>query len=324
MLGRLTEVVLSGKVGARGFHSFAPSLAVSKSQKKLDSIEKKKQNLARQAAQNAQKERVDPVLGRPGNAFIHRIRMEIEEPSVLSKGYQYHEVEKLLYGAKEARLLKLESTIGKDDEAIEKVKKEEGEKKEIVMRILSMRNASNDEKEKKLVEFAVKEFQRFDGDTGSPEVQAATMTIEIYNLMRHIKEHPQDLLHIRRVRMLTQKRQKILRYLKRNNPQRYFWCIEKLGLTDENVFMEFNFDRKYAEEFNVWPGRRMVKITKQQNEERRKQRRNAKIALRKAMSEGKLAEMKEEKKEEREEVIESKENKEAAEKPTEAAEKPKD
>lgn len=90
--------------------------------------------------------------------------------------------------------------------------------------------------------------------------------------------------------MLTQKRQKILRYLKRDDPKRYFWCIEKLGLTDDNVFMEFNFDKKYSEEFNVWPGRRLVKVTKQANEERRKQRRAAKIALRKAISQGKLNE----------------------------------
>ncbi|QPG76855.1 hypothetical protein FOA43_004249 [Brettanomyces nanus] len=268
----------------RSFHTVKPLLLRNRAEKKLASIDKKKQNLAFQSSRNAHQEKVDPVLGRPNNPFIHRIQMEIDEPSVLAKNFQYHEVEKLLYGAKEARLLKVDSSLGHDEEMIEKVKAEEAEKKEIVMRILSMRNAANEEKEKRSIALAVKEFERFEGDTGSSEVQAAVMTIEIYNFMRHIKQHPQDLIHIRRVRMLTQKRQKILRYLKRDDAKRYFWCIEKLGLTDENVHMEFNLDNKYADEFEVWPGRRMVKVTKQENEERRKQRRAAKVALRKAMT----------------------------------------
>ncbi|VEU19513.1 DEKNAAC100702 [Brettanomyces naardenensis] len=286
MLSGLRKVSLRPATTIRLFHSYQPALVSSKAQRKLASIEKKKKNLAIQTSKNAQKEKVDPVLGRADNPFVRRIQMEIEEPSVLAKGFEYHEVEKLLYGAKDARLLKMESSLGHDEEMIEKVKSEEAEKKEIVMRILSMRNAPNEEKEKKLIELGRKEFQRFDGDTGSSEVQAAVMTVEIYNLMRQIKQHPQDLLHIRRVRMLTQKRQRILRYLKRDDPERYFWCIEKLGVTDENVHVEFNFDRKYSEEFEVWPGRVLVKVTKQENEERRKQRRAAKVALRKAMSQG--------------------------------------
>jgi len=296
MFRNVANINVVRNIGARLIHTSikvqetAGYGILSKSQKKLLSIEKKKHNLASQAAKNAQKEKVDPILGRPKNSFIHRLQMEVEEPSVLSHGYDFYEVEKLLYGAKEARILKIETKFGKDNEMLQKTQAEEVEKREIVMRILSMRNASNSEKEKKLTEMAVKEFQRFDGDTGSSEVQAAVMTIQIYNMMNHIKQHPQDVVIVRRVRMLTQKRQKILRYLKRDDPKRYFWCIEKLGLTDDNVFMEFNFDKKYSEEFNVWPGRRLVKVTKQANEERRKQRRAAKIALRKAISQGKLNE----------------------------------
>lgn len=294
MFNAVTKLSVARGFGARLIHTSLKAQAtvagrtLSKSRKKLLSIEKKKHNKASQAAKEAQMEKVDPVLGRPNNPFIHRLRMEVEEPSVLSNGYDFYEVEKLLYGAKDARLLKTETKFGKDNEMMKKVESEEVEKREIVMRILSMKNAPNPEKEKKMTEMAVKEFQRFDGDTGSSEVQAAVMTIQIYNMMNHVKQHPQDVFIVRRVRMLTQKRQKILRYLKRDDPKRYFWCIEKLGLTDHNVFMEFNFDKKYSEEFNVWPGRRLVKITKQANEERRKQRRAAKIALRRAVSEGKL------------------------------------
>ncbi|GME82758.1 unnamed protein product [[Candida] boidinii] len=85
--------------------------------------------------------------------------------------------------------------------------------------------------------------------------------------------------------MTVQKRQKLLRYLKRDNPQRYFWAIEKLGLTDENVHQEFNMDKKYLEEFQVWPGRKLVKISKKESESRKKERRSQKQALRRAIRE---------------------------------------
>lgn len=104
--------------------------------------------------------------------------------------------------------------------------------------------------------------------------------------MEHIKQNPQDLLHIRKVRMLTQKRQRILRYLKRDQPQRYFWTIEKLGLTDENVHMEFNMDRKYMDQFEIWPGRQLVKLNKKENEELKRKRRMERHALKKLLSQG--------------------------------------
>lgn len=264
-------------------------------EQKLAVGQRRKKNLALQAALQKSGEQVDPVLGRPNNPFMHRITMETEEPNTLIGGYKYHEVEKLLYGAKEAREVKLVAKVGQDQELLDKVAEQEAEKKEIVMRILSMRNAENTEKEKVMTALAMEEFSRFEGDTGSPEVQAAVMTVHIYNYMRHIKANPQDHVHIRRVRMLTQKRQRILRYLKRDDPQRYFWCIEKLGLTDATVHMEFTFDRKYEDEFQVWPGRKMVKITKRENEERRRDRRIAKNALRRALTQGGLKSLEEEK-----------------------------
>lgn len=267
----------------RAFHATS-RINASKAEKKLKSTEKKKKNITFKNSLENKKEKVDPVLGKPNNAFIERLKIEISQPNILAKGYELNDVDKLLFGAKEIRLQKVKEQ-NLLSVAAETTEIEENEKREVVMRMLNLRNADNVERQKKLINLAVAEFQRFEGDTGSSEVQAATMTVEIFNLMDHIKRNPQDLLHIRKVRMLTQKRQRILRYLKRDQPEKYFWTIEKLGLTDENVHMEFNMDRKYMDQFEIWPGRQLVKLNKRENEEFKKKRRMEKHALKKLMNE---------------------------------------
>ena len=76
----------------------------------------------------------------------------------------------------------------------------------------------------------VKEYQRGDGDTGSPEVQVALLTANIEQLRDHFESHKQD-HHSRRglIRMVNQRR-KLLDYLKRKNANRYAELISRLGL----------------------------------------------------------------------------------------------
>jgi small subunit ribosomal protein S15 len=76
----------------------------------------------------------------------------------------------------------------------------------------------------------VKDYQLVEGDTGSPEVQVALLTININKLQGHFGEHKKD-HHSRRglIRMVNQRR-KLLDYLKRKNSDRYSKLIERLGL----------------------------------------------------------------------------------------------
>ena len=76
----------------------------------------------------------------------------------------------------------------------------------------------------------VAEFQRAQGDTGSPEVQIALLTNRINDLTGHFKEHVKD-HHSRRglLRMVSQRR-KLPDYLKRTNADSYRALIERLGL----------------------------------------------------------------------------------------------
>ena len=76
----------------------------------------------------------------------------------------------------------------------------------------------------------VTDYQRAQGDTGSPEVQVALLTARINGLTGHFKEHAKD-HHSRRglLKMVSQRR-KLLDYLKRTNVDSYRGLIERLGL----------------------------------------------------------------------------------------------
>ena len=74
------------------------------------------------------------------------------------------------------------------------------------------------------------EYQRGEGDTGSPEVQVALLTTNINKLQSHFKGNIHD-HHSRRglIRMVNQRR-KLLDYLKRKDAERYVELIGRLGL----------------------------------------------------------------------------------------------
>lgn len=74
------------------------------------------------------------------------------------------------------------------------------------------------------------QYQRAQGDTGSPEVQVALLTERINMLAGHFKSHVKD-FHSRRglLRLVSQRRSQ-LDYLKRSNIETYRSLIERLGL----------------------------------------------------------------------------------------------
>lgn len=76
----------------------------------------------------------------------------------------------------------------------------------------------------------VKDYQRAQGDTGSPEVQVALLTARINGLTGHFKANAKD-HHSRRglLKMVSQRR-KLLDYLKGTDADAYRKLIERLGL----------------------------------------------------------------------------------------------
>lgn len=74
------------------------------------------------------------------------------------------------------------------------------------------------------------QFRTHDGDTGSPEVQIALLTRRIVDLTAHVKVYKHDFHSRRGILLMVGKRNRLLRYLSRNDRDRYQSLIKRLGL----------------------------------------------------------------------------------------------
>jgi small subunit ribosomal protein S15 len=73
-------------------------------------------------------------------------------------------------------------------------------------------------------------FGHHPGDTGSPEVQIALLTVRIEQLTEHLRVHRKD-FHCRRgLHKLVGRRRRLLRYLREVDPHRYTKTVEELGI----------------------------------------------------------------------------------------------
>lgn len=76
----------------------------------------------------------------------------------------------------------------------------------------------------------VSDFQRAQGDTGSPEVQIALLTARINGLTGHFKAHLKDHHSRRGLLKMVNQRRKLLDYLKRKNVDGYREMLSRLNL----------------------------------------------------------------------------------------------
>lgn len=212
---------------------------------------------------------VDPILGHPKNQFMHRIKAELAESTNLANGYQQQELEKLMYGAEKAAITK-NSISSNNSILFNSITEMESKKRSAVLTILNMNNSNEQDKKKLSVKLAREAFQREEGDTGSPEVQAAILTVKIHQLMDHIKRNFKDKVNIQRVRQMVQKRQSLLKYLKKDDPENYFYTIKKLGLTDDVIVREFNMSKQYMQDYNLWEDKVLVKLSDKEKEKLKK------------------------------------------------------
>ena len=83
-------------------------------------------------------------------------------------------------------------------------------------------------KEKKTA--IINEYARFEGDTGSPEVQIAVLTARIAELAEHLKTNKKDHHSRRGLLKMVGKRRGLLDYLKKTDIEGYRTLIEKLGI----------------------------------------------------------------------------------------------
>ena len=82
-----------------------------------------------------------------------------------------------------------------------------------------------DEKQDIIKKFAIEK-----GDTGSPEVQIALLSVKIDKLANHLKEHKKDVHSRRGLLSMVAKRRRLLNYLKKRSEERFTNLIKDLKL----------------------------------------------------------------------------------------------
>jgi small subunit ribosomal protein S15 len=76
----------------------------------------------------------------------------------------------------------------------------------------------------------IADYATTEGDTGSPEVQAALLTRRINDLTEHLKVHKHDHHSRRGLLLLVGRRRRLMNYLQRTDIERYRVLRERLGL----------------------------------------------------------------------------------------------
>ena len=83
---------------------------------------------------------------------------------------------------------------------------------------------------KEQMQTLVSEYRTHEKDSGSPEVQVAVLSKRIEALTKHVQVNKKD--HHTRLGLLklVQKRRRLLKYLEREDYDRYKSLIERLGI----------------------------------------------------------------------------------------------
>jgi small subunit ribosomal protein S15 len=76
----------------------------------------------------------------------------------------------------------------------------------------------------------VAEHRKHEKDSGSPEVQIAVITAQVEALAEHLKDHAKDHASRRGLILMVGRRNRLLRYLSRTDPESYHSLIGRLGL----------------------------------------------------------------------------------------------
>lgn len=84
--------------------------------------------------------------------------------------------------------------------------------------------------QKETIAEIVKKFGKKENDTGAPEVQVAILTQRIKDLTEHVKIHKKDHHNRRGLSQMVGQRRRLLRYIKKEDYNRYFELIKELGL----------------------------------------------------------------------------------------------
>lgn len=76
----------------------------------------------------------------------------------------------------------------------------------------------------------IQKYRQHESDTGSSEVQIAILTAEVSDLTKHLKDHKKDFSSRRGLLKKVGERRRLLRYLKKDNPNSYAKLVNELKI----------------------------------------------------------------------------------------------
>ncbi|BGP53226.1 hypothetical protein JCM8202v2_000785 [Rhodotorula sphaerocarpa] len=137
----------------------------------------------------------------------------------------------------------LRSTLGDQQTSVgsvmfsrfEDASRAEQQKRDTLMRIVDLRNADSKGIEVENTRRIVEAFGRVPGDTASPEVQAAILTMRIRSLAQHLISLPRDIQNRQALRLMIARRARVLKYLRKVSVTRYEDVLDKIGVEPRAV-----------------------------------------------------------------------------------------
>ncbi|KAJ3333150.1 30S ribosomal protein S15 [Blyttiomyces sp. JEL0837] len=109
------------------------------------------------------------------------------------------------------------------------------EQAEMVRRILSLENAGKRQINKWNRARVVELFGRKPFDTGSPEVQAAVLSVKIEAMRSHLEMHRKDMSSKRKLQAILSQRASMLKYLRRKDLPRFVETCRALGVEPDTI-----------------------------------------------------------------------------------------
>jgi small subunit ribosomal protein S15 len=130
--------------------------------------------------------------------------------------------EKKSTSAKKATADKVKKVVAKSVKSVKEVKVKAPKAKEVIE---TPKSNLEDDKQKIIDKFGQKK-----GDTGSPEVQVALLSLKIDKLAEHLEINKKDNHSRRGLLKVIAKRRRILNYLQKLDEKRYKKLIKEIGL----------------------------------------------------------------------------------------------
>ncbi|KAI8089583.1 uncharacterized protein BX664DRAFT_333391 [Halteromyces radiatus] len=200
----------------------------------------KKENLAKRAQRLAEFERTKPSPIVSRNApFFSTLQTPASAYSSSESSEQHYqhflnaEDQRILFEQTPKEIVEKNhlAAIGGVEDALA----QEQHKIDTLRKMVSLQNGNAKAVQLWNVHQAIDWFKRKEGDTGSPEVQAAILTVRIHNLNSHLQQHKKDKHNYRQLRLMVHQRAKLLKYLKSKDATRYHACLDGLGLEPRAV-----------------------------------------------------------------------------------------